>query len=67
MTGILSLAIKGLDDGTIRSLLWDAGRGSWLKSESMTPEHNEARIAELIQKHGGIEAFRPASSDSRPN
>lgn len=68
VTGNLSLTLKAMDDAAIRSVLWNAGRGSWLRRESFEdPAANEPRIAELLQKAGGVESFLSAGNASKPN
>jgi hypothetical protein len=59
--------LKTFDDDKIRKMLETAGHTGWRRIEVRSREENEKRIWELLQKAGGVESFRQAGSDSKPN
>jgi hypothetical protein len=52
ITNNIAIAIKGLDEAQIKSVLLAAGHGSWMPFELLSPEENEKRIAELMAEAG---------------
>jgi hypothetical protein len=67
VSGNLTVALRGLDDNQIKAMLRESGHGGWVPYETLSRAETEADICRLIQKAGGVEAFRPAGSDSKSN
>ena len=60
------LQLLGQVSGELKTQLRVSGNVAVALKGLDDPALNEARIAELLQKAGGMESFRPAS-DSKPN
>ena len=62
----IAIVLKSFDERQIKGMLDAAGHSGWYRvDEAMTREQRGARIWQLLQKAGGIEAFRPVSREPK--